>query len=87
MKPFSKVKTDYICSKTRREMNTIDFLENNCEIHGWLDGTVYQYKNNGEAYSYPYSYHPKYAATVLSRRPECVSRCAAANCNLLEGNQ
>ena len=77
MKPFSKERSDYTGGKVKGEVNTLDFIKTKMEIHGHLGTKVYRHKCNGEAYDYDYEYRPKYDPTVLSRRPECVFRCAA----------
>ncbi|MCF7919407.1 MAG: hypothetical protein K9N06_05790 [Candidatus Cloacimonetes bacterium] len=77
MKSFSKTRKDYTGTKSRREITPIDFFVNMCDIHGRLGKIVYRHKRNGKFYSYPYEYVPKYAATVLSRRSECVFRAVA----------
>ena len=75
--PFSKERTDYTGDKVKGEMTTLDFIETKMEIHGRMGTRVYRHKCNGEAYDYAYEHRPKYDPTVLSRRPECVFRCAA----------
>ena len=57
------------------------FLEHYCEIHGKLGDIVYRRKRNGVKYTYPYTYHPKYEPTVLSRRSDCIVRTAASFTN------
>jgi len=77
MKDFSKTRRDFVKPKSRRDSIPLDFFVDKCDIHGRLGEIVYRHKRNGEFYSYPYEYIPKYDPTVLSRRPECVFRAAA----------
>jgi hypothetical protein len=46
-----------------------------------LGDTIYRRKRNGVKYTYPYTYHPKYEPTVLSRRSDCIVRVAAGFTN------
>ena len=75
MKPYSLTKSDFgPVTKPKREMSSIDFLRNNCDIHGRLGDTVYRRKRNGERYSYPFEKREKYAATTLSKRSDIMMK-------------
>ena len=74
MKNYSKTRKEYGAAKPRKEATPQDFIENYFDIHGRLGDTIYRHKRNGELYKYPYEYVPKYQATILSKRCECVMR-------------
>ncbi|MEA2096602.1 MAG: hypothetical protein U9P73_07930, partial [Candidatus Cloacimonadota bacterium] len=60
MRPYSLTKKDFGPTKPKREMSSIDFIVNNCDIHGRLGNMVYRRKRNGERYCYPYEKRKKY---------------------------
>jgi len=74
MKPYSLIKKDFGSTKPKREMSSIDFLQNMCDIHGRLGDTVYRRKRNGERYRYPYKKRKKYDATTLSSRSDIMMK-------------
>ncbi|MCF7920510.1 MAG: hypothetical protein K9N06_11420 [Candidatus Cloacimonetes bacterium] len=60
----------------QREMSNAEFIQAECIIHGRFGDKVYQIKRNGEMRVYDYEFKPKYAATDLSRRTDCIMRTA-----------
>lgn len=53
------------------------FIRERCQIFGRYGDKIYQRMRNGQQRIYDYCYKPKYAATELSRRSDCVARAAS----------
>ena len=63
--------------KSNKSISAIGFIENTCQIHGRFGDKVYRRKRNGQPWVYEYQYIPKYPATTLSRRTNCVVKMAS----------
>ena len=63
--------------KSNTSRSAVGFIENTCQIHGRFGDKVYRRKRNGQPWVYEYQYIPKYPATTLSRRTNCVVKMAS----------